>query len=242
MTANSLQFEMAESSRVAAERLNEVMRMKLLLEEKKEGGDEAVAVAAVKVELAKKEEEVADLKQLLEEASVEFLMLGGANDRLEERELLKEQKVKAEEAKAQASNLQCQLDEMRGATSVDDGALMEEEVATLREEFEKIKKQELMCWMAETGSQMAVPGVSAGISITWDLFTGSIFHRQVKEERQVQAKELEAEKDRVDELLEEKAKLEHDRQVHATELEAKVEEQGKVIERLEETIADLSLR
>ena len=37
-TANSkLQFEMAESSRVAAERLNEVMRMKLLLEEKKEG-------------------------------------------------------------------------------------------------------------------------------------------------------------------------------------------------------------
>ena len=79
---------------------------------------------------------------------------------------MKEQKVKAEEAKAQASNLQCQLDEMRGATSVDDSALMEEEVATLREEFEKIKKQELMCWMAETGSQMAVPGVSAGISIT----------------------------------------------------------------------------
>ena len=37
MTANSLQFEMAESSRVAAERLNEVMRMKSLLEEKKEG-------------------------------------------------------------------------------------------------------------------------------------------------------------------------------------------------------------
>ena len=185
---------------------------------------------------------MADLKQFLEEASVEFLMLGGANDRLEERELLKEQKVKAEEAKVQASNLQCQLDEMRGATSVDDSALMEEEVATLREEFEKIKKQELMCWMAETGSQMAVPGVSAGISITWDLFTGSIFHRQVKEERQVQAKELEAEKDRVDELLEEKAKLEHDRQVHATELEAKVEEQGKVIERLEETIADLSWR
>ena len=181
MTANSLQFEMAESSRVAAERLNEAMRMKSLLEEKKEGGDEAVAVAAVKVELAKKEEEVADLKQLLEEASVEFLMLGRANYRLEEREarleeveanleagqsklgedfgsglevvdlkerveklegelqgereLLKEQKVKAEEAKAQASNLQCQLDEMRGATSVDDSALMEEEVATLREEF-----------------------------------------------------------------------------------------------------------
>ena len=87
MTANSLQFEMAESSRVAAERLNEVMRMKSLLEEKKEGGDEAVAVAAVKVELAKKEEEVADLKQFLEEASVEFLMLGGANDRLEEKML-----------------------------------------------------------------------------------------------------------------------------------------------------------
>ena len=86
MTANSLQFEMAESSRVAAERLNEVMRMKLLLEEKKEGGNEVVAVAAVKVELAKKEEEVADLKQLLEEASVEFLMLGRANYRLEERE------------------------------------------------------------------------------------------------------------------------------------------------------------
>ena len=37
-TANSkLQFEMAESSRAAAERLNEVMRMKSLLEEKKEG-------------------------------------------------------------------------------------------------------------------------------------------------------------------------------------------------------------
>ena len=48
---------------------------------------------------------------------------------------MKEQKVKAEEAKVQASNLQCQLDEMRGATSVDDSALMEEEVATLREEF-----------------------------------------------------------------------------------------------------------
>merc|ERR550519_2413512 len=100
--------------------------MKSLLEERKEGGNEAVAVAAVKVELAKKEEEVADLKQLLEEASVEFLekeeevkklegevavrehlvtnlqlsltdlqsqleeshlMLGGANDRLEEREV-----------------------------------------------------------------------------------------------------------------------------------------------------------
>ena len=177
--------------------------------------------------------EVVDLKERVEKLEGE---LQG------KRELLKEQKVKAEEAKAQASNLQCQLDEMRGATSVDDSALMEEEVATLREEFEKIKKQELMCWMAETGSQMAVPGVSAGISITWDLFTGSIFHRQVKEERQVQAKELEAEKDRVDELLEEKAKLEHDRQVHATELEAKVEEQGKVIERLEETIADLSWR
>ena len=29
---------------------------------------------------------MAGLKQLLEEASVEFLMLGGANDRLEERE------------------------------------------------------------------------------------------------------------------------------------------------------------
>ena len=84
---------------------------------------------------------MADLKQFLEEASVEFLMLGGANDRLEERELLKEQKVKAEEAKTQASNLQCQLDEMRGATSVDDSALMEDEVATLREEFEKITKK-----------------------------------------------------------------------------------------------------
>ena len=37
--------------------------------------------------MAKKEEEVADLKQFLEEASVEFLMLGGANDRLEEKML-----------------------------------------------------------------------------------------------------------------------------------------------------------
>ena len=36
--------------------------------------------------MAKKEEEVAGLKQLLEEASVEFLMLGRANYRLEERE------------------------------------------------------------------------------------------------------------------------------------------------------------
>ena len=35
-----------------------------------------------------------------------------------------------------------QLDEMRGATSDDDSPLMEEEVATLREEFEKEKKQE----------------------------------------------------------------------------------------------------
>ena len=69
-----------------------------------------------------------------------------------------------------------------------------------------------------------------------------LLEKLLEEERQVQAKELEAEKDRVDELLEEKAKLEHDRQVHATELEAKVEEQGKVIERLEETIADLSWR
>ena len=49
--------------------------------------------------------------------------------------------MKAEEAKTQASNLQCQLDEMRGATSVDDSALMEEELATLMEEFEKIKKK-----------------------------------------------------------------------------------------------------
>ena len=39
------------------------------------------------MELAKKEEEVADLRQLLEEASVGFLMLGGANDRLEEKML-----------------------------------------------------------------------------------------------------------------------------------------------------------
>ena len=53
----------------------------------------------------------------------------------------------------------------------------------------------------------------------------------MKEERQVQAKELEAEKDRVDELLEEKAKLEHDRQVHATELEAK---RNKIEELVEE--------
>ena len=74
-----------EEVRIQGQRL-EVMRMKSLLEEKKEGGDEVVAVAAVKVELAKKEEEVADLKQLLEEASVEFLMLGRANYRLEERE------------------------------------------------------------------------------------------------------------------------------------------------------------
>ena len=76
---------------------------------------------------------MADLKQFLEEASVEFLMLGGANDRLEERELLKEQKVKAEEAKAQASNLQCQLDEMRGATSVDDSVLEVERKSKARQ-------------------------------------------------------------------------------------------------------------
>ena len=31
---------------------------------------------------------------------------------------------------------------MRGATSVDDSVLMEEELATLREEFEKTKKLE----------------------------------------------------------------------------------------------------
>ena len=119
---------------------------------------------------------MADLKQFLEEASVEFLMLGGANDRLEERELLKEQKVKAEEAKAQASNLQCQLDEMRGATSVDDSALEVErksKASVIAQQEVKMQKttstsnvklvevevragsleQELMCWLAETGSQ-----------------------------------------------------------------------------------------
>ena len=72
--------------------------------------------------------EVVDLKERVEKLEGE---LQG------KRELLKEQKVKAEEAKVQASNLQCQLDEMRGATSVDDSAL----------------EQELMCWLAETGSQ-----------------------------------------------------------------------------------------
>ena len=61
---------MTESSKVAAERLIEVMRMKSLLEEKKDGGDEAVAVAAVKVELAKKEKQVKLVEQLKQEVSV----------------------------------------------------------------------------------------------------------------------------------------------------------------------------
>merc|ERR1719507_323477 len=63
----------------------------------------------------------------------------------------------------------------------------------------------------------------------------------LEEERRVQAKELETQKDRMDELLEEKAMLEEDRQVHATELEAKknriedlVEEKTKLERLLEE--------
>ena len=64
----------------------------------------------------------------------------------------------------------------------------------------------------------------------------------MKEERQVQAKELEAEKDRVDELLEEKAKLEgfleEESQVQAIELEASkscmVKEQQQVSIKLAE--------
>jgi len=58
---------------------------------------------------------------------------------------------------------------------------------------------------------------------------------KVEEERRVEAKELEAKKERMDELLEE------DRQVHATELEAKknrieelVEEKAKLERLLEE--------
>ena len=158
--ANSkLQFEMAESNRVAAERLKEMMKMKTLLDEKqKEGGDEAEAVAEVKVELSKKEEEVADLKQLLEEASVEFLekeeevkklegevalrehlvtnlqlsltdlqsqleeshlMLGGANDRLEEREAkLEEVEADLEAGQSKLGELRRRIGELEGESRV----------------------------------------------------------------------------------------------------------------------------
>merc|ERR1719209_1436175 len=74
--------------------------------------------------------EVVELKERVEKLEAE---LQG------ERELLREQKVKAEEARAQASSLQCQVDEMRGATSVDDSALMEEEVTSLSEKEEQVK-------------------------------------------------------------------------------------------------------
>ena len=124
--ANSkLQFEVAESKRIAADREKEVTKLKSLLEEREKGGDVSEAVDSLKQELKRKDEEVSDLRQLLDEASVEFLekedevkkmetevalseklvtnlqfslndlqsqleeshlMLGGANDRLEEKD------------------------------------------------------------------------------------------------------------------------------------------------------------
>merc|ERR1719507_2843760 len=63
----------------------------------------------------------------------------------------------------------------------------------------------------------------------------------LEQERRVQANELEAQKDRMEELLEEKAMLEEDRQVHAMELEVKknriedlVEEKTKLERLLDE--------
>ena len=52
------------------------------------------------------------------------------------RGLLVEQLAKTEEAEERASKLQCRLDELRGATSVDDSVLMEDEVANLKDEVE----------------------------------------------------------------------------------------------------------
>merc|ERR1719204_3023543 len=76
--------------------------------------------------------EVVELKEKLEKLEGE---LKG------ERGLLVEQHAKTEEAKERASKLQCQLDELRGATSVDDSVLMEDEVANLKDEVETVKKE-----------------------------------------------------------------------------------------------------
>merc|ERR1719204_367007 len=73
-----------------------------------------------------------------------------------ERGLLVEQHAKTEEAKERASKLQCQLDELRGATSVDDSVLMEDEVANLKDEVETVKKEkaELKVMLDEAEKQV----------------------------------------------------------------------------------------
>ena len=157
--ANSkLQFEMAESNRVAAEREKEVIKLKGLLEEKERGSNEDETVSALKEELGKKEEEVVDMRQLLEEASVEFLekeeevkklegevalreklvtnlqlsltdlqsqleeshlMLGGANDRLEEKEArLEEIETDLEAGHSKLGELRRRIGELEGESRV----------------------------------------------------------------------------------------------------------------------------
>ena len=69
--------------------------------------------------MAKKEEEVADLKQFLEEASVEFLMLGGANYRLEEREArLEEVEADLEAGQSKLGELRRRIGELEGESRV----------------------------------------------------------------------------------------------------------------------------
>ena len=91
--------------------------------------------------------EVVELKERLEKLEGE---LKG------EKDLLVEQHAKTEEAKERASELQCQLNGLRGATSVEDSALTEAEVANLKDEVETVQKEkkELKVMLDEAEEQI----------------------------------------------------------------------------------------
>ena len=73
-----------------------------------------------------------------------------------EKDLLVEQHAKTEEAKERASRLQCQLNGLRGATSVEDSVLTEAEVANLKDEVETVQKEkkELKVMLDESEKQI----------------------------------------------------------------------------------------
>ena len=91
--------------------------------------------------------EVVELKERLEKLEGE---LKG------EKDLLVEQHAKTEEAKERASELQCQLNGLRGATSVEDSVLTEAEVANLKDEVETVQKEkkELKVMLDEAEKQI----------------------------------------------------------------------------------------
>ena len=108
--ANSkLQFEVAESKRIAADREKEVTKLKSLLEEREKGGDVSEAVDSLNQELKRKDEEVSDLRQLLDEASVEFLEKEDEVKKMETEVALSEKLVT--NLQLSLTDLQSQLEE-----------------------------------------------------------------------------------------------------------------------------------